>query len=115
MHSRQHLMWLLEVIREVNAKLHNQQQRLTEKERELHAASSEKQQLENDLINKLTTLDDLRAKMAISVENTEQLTLKYEGIKEDHDKVIASKLLALQEIEHLNKNNEHKATCLQYT
>lgn len=89
---------------EVNAKLHSQQQLLNEKEKEFHTVLSEKQQLENELANKLSLLDELRAKVAVSVENYEQLSLNYERIQKDHDKVSIDKLSALKDVELLNKS-----------
>ena len=89
---------------EVNAKLHSQQQLLNEKEKEFHALSSEKQQLENELTNNSLLLDELRAKVAVSVENYEQLSLKHEKMKKDHGKVkseisfIGNKLILKDEV-----------------
>jgi chromosome segregation ATPase len=98
---------------EVNAKLHSQQQLLNEKEKEFHALSSKKQQLENELTNKSVALDELRVKMVASVEYYEQLSVKHESIQKDHDKVVASKLYILNELDILNKNMEHKQSELR--
>ena len=98
---------------EVNAKLHSQQQLLNEKEKEFHALSSKKQQLENELTNKSVALDELRVKMVASVEYYEQLNVKHESIQKDHDKVVASKLYILNELDILNKNMEHKQSELR--
>ena len=93
---------------DLSSKLHDQQQRVNEKEKEFYALSSEKQQLENELANKLKSLDELRAKMMVSVENYELLSVKHEGSQKDHDKVLASRLSALKDVELLNNNLDYK-------
>jgi chromosome segregation ATPase len=93
---------------EVNKKLHSQQQLLNENEREFHTISSEKQQLENELTNKTVSLNELRAKMVAGDEKYKELSAKHEDIQKDHGKVTSSKLLALKEVELLNKSLDHK-------
>jgi chromosome segregation ATPase len=97
---------------ELSSKLHDQQQLSNGKDREFYKLASEKQQLENTLATTSTTVDELHAKIVVSVEAYQQLNVKHESIKGDHDKAIANHLSVVSELERLNKNLEDKQSQL---